>query len=356
MSTFRTIIRLVLSFSLFVLTSGFSQAQESAIDGTITGIAKTPIQFWYSKGGERIVDTVYAKNDHFTYKPEGSDDSTLTIYIKGSRLFNLWIEPGTVIISGSIEQPARLLMSGGPENSLQHQYNTSIDWLYNDLLEGKADSLKTELLKVKSTKTIEFIRSHLNNRVTANLLYWQSIYNEAEVSTYDQIWKTFKPEIQRSKQGARLSQRLETILNQPTPGKPAPSFAISDSSGNLVSLKDFSGKYVLLDFWGHWCGPCIKAFPMLKALNDRLLGKMQILGIAAEHGEDREKWLNMIRLNNLNWIQLSELQSDKGKVNTDYNIVAYPTYYLVDKEGMVHTKTNSIKDIELAIEAIPDLK
>lgn len=58
----------------------------------------------------------------------------------------------------------------------------------------------------------------------------------------------------------------------------------------------------------------------------------------------------------LDWVQLSEFQGDKGKVNTTYNIMAFPTYFLLDKEGIVLAKSNSLAEIEVAIKAVPELK
>lgn len=343
-------------FLFFTVGVFTSYAQKSTVSGSITGIGKTPVQFRYVKDGKRQVDTVFAVNDHFKYTPKGSDDSTLTILFKSSGYFPLWLEPGDVTVSGSVDQPFRLRMKGGKENSLTDQYNTEIDWKYDDLANGKPDSVRAKLQKEKEVKTLAFIQSHPSSRMAAKLLYWSSMYNEADLAIHESLWQSITPGVRGSKQGIALSQRLNAVRNQPAPGKSAPDFTIADTAGNAVSLKDFKGKYVLLDFWGHWCGPCVRAFPALKALNDRLANKMAIVGIAAESKNDRDKWLNMIRENNLNWVQLSELEADNGKVNQIYNIIEFPTYFLVDRTGKVIHKSNALADIETAIEAIPDLK
>lgn len=343
-------------FLFFIIGVFPSHAQKSTVSGSITGIGKTPIQFRYVKDGKRQVDTVFAVNDHFKYTPKDSDDSTLVILFKTSGYFPLWLEPGDVIVSGSFDHPFKLRMKGGKENSLTDQYNTEIDWKYDDLANGKPDSVKAKLEKEKEVKTLAFIQSHPSSRMAAKLLYWSSMYNEADLPTHESLWQAITPGVRGSKQGIALSERLNAVRNQPAPGKLAPDFTIPDVAGNPVSLEDFKGKYVLIDFWGHWCGPCVRAFPALKALHDRLSNKMAIVGIAAESKNDRDKWLNMIKENNLNWVQLSELEADNGKVNQTYNIIAFPTYFLVDKAGKVINKSNALKDIELAIESIPELK
>ena len=344
------------AFLFFITVVFTSHAQKPTVSGSITGIGKTPIQFRYVKDGKRQVDTVFAVNDHFKYTPKDSDDSTLTILFKPSGYFPLWIEPGEVTVSGTFDQPFRLRMKGGKENTLMDQYNTEIDWKYDDLANDKPDSVKAGLEKEKEAKTLAFIQSHPSSRMAAKLLYWSSMYNDGDLSTHESLWQAITPGVRASKQGIALLERLNAVRNQPAPGKLAPDFTIPDAAGNPVSLKDFRGKYVLLDFWAHWCGPCVRAFPALKALDDHLANKMAIVGIAAESRNDQDKWLDMIKQNNLNWVQLSELEADNGKVNQTYNIIAFPTYFLVDKAGKVIHKSNAIKDIESAIETIPDLK
>jgi thiol-disulfide isomerase/thioredoxin len=330
-------------------------AQQSSIEGIINGIGNNPIQFWYGKEGKRQVDTVYAVKDHFKYFPKFTDDSTLKIYIKSPFLSTIWLEPGKITVSGSFENPARLRITGGPENDLQHSYNSQIDWPYQDLLAGKPDSVKLRLNEEKNNKTLIFLEQHPSHRLAADLLYWQSQFNENKIEDYERLRKQFEPKVLGSKQGIKLSERLKTIQKQPMPGKQAPSFVILDSSGKPVSLTDFNGKYVLLDFWGHWCAPCIRALPSIKALHENYLGKLQIIGIAAEHPDDREKWLKIIKDSNLNWLQLSEFQFDKGKVVNDYSISAFPTYFLLDKSGIIISKATSIAEIQKAVASISDL-
>jgi thiol-disulfide isomerase/thioredoxin len=349
---------IILQSVFLLLTMGvfISYAQKPTVSGSIVGIGKTPIQFRYVKDGERRIDTVFAVNDHFKYSPKGSDDSTVTILFNPSGYFPLWLEPGEVTVSGAVDRPFRLRMKGGKENSLSDQYNTEIGWKYDDLANDKPDSVKVQLEKEKEAKTWAFIQSHPSSRMAAKLLYWSSMTHEDDLAIHESLWQAMTPGVRGSKPGIALSERLNAVRNQPAPGKPAPDFAIPDTAGNPVSLKDFQGKYVLLDFWGHWCGPCVRAFPALKALNDRLANKLVIVGIAAEFKSDRDKWLHMIKEKNLNWVQLSELEADNGKVNQTYNIVAFPTYFLVDKTGKVIHKSNAIKDIESAIASIPELK
>ncbi|TGD80246.1 TlpA family protein disulfide reductase [Hymenobacter wooponensis] len=106
-----------------------------------------------------------------------------------------------------------------------------------------------------------------------------------------------------------------------------------------------SGQYVLLDFWGHWCGPCISSMPHLKQLQAQYARQLAIIGIGMEALPDKALWLRAIRKHQLTWTQLSELKSDKGVIE-QLNVEQFPTYMLLDKHGRLVVMTSSLGPIE----------
>lgn len=158
--------------------------------------------------------------------------------------------------------------------------------------------------------------------------------------------------MKKSYYGAEVVKRINIIKNQPVVGKKALDFTLADTSGKKVSLSSFQGKYVLLDFWGHWCSPCIGAFPDLVKIHEQYADKLVMIGIAAEYRDDKNLWTKAIKKGNATWIQVSELQGDGGKINAKYNIVEWPTYFLVDQNGVIVSRVNHVDELKKALELI----
>ena len=184
------------------------------------------------------------------------------------------------------------------------------------------------------------------------MLYWQTFYDETIIERYEKLFAHLTASVKNSDQGHQVTKRLHVLRNQPTVGKAAPLFTLPDTSGHPLSLSTYRGKYVLIDFWGHWCGPCIKSFPKLKQLQRTYSEQMVLVGVAAEFASDKVAWQQTIKTNQLAWLHVSELKSDKGEVTEAYNITAYPTYFLLDRDGIILTKANDLEAIEQKLKLV----
>lgn len=114
-------------------------------------------------------------------------------------------------------------------------------------------------------------------------------------------------------------------------GVVAPDFTLNDINGKPLSLSSLRGKYVILDFWGSWCGWCIKGFPEMKKYYEKYKGKFEILGIDCNDTE--QKWKDAVKKNELPWLHVYNTR--ESKVLADYGVNGFPTKIIVGPDGKI---------------------
>ena len=114
------------------------------------------------------------------------------------------------------------------------------------------------------------------------------------------------------------------------PGKPAPAFTLLNINGENVSLSDFKGKYVFIDFWATWCGPCLAEIPAYTKMVNDYKGR-NIVFISMSVDKEKPKWEAKVKADKFEWIQIH----DPIKVNKNYLVMYIPTFTLIDPEGKI---------------------
>lgn len=131
----------------------------------------------------------------------------------------------------------------------------------------------------------------------------------------------------------------------------APDFTFPDVNGKMVSLSDFRGKWVIIDFWGSWCPWCIKGFPALKEAYAKYEGKVEVIGVACL--DPKDAWENALKKYDLPWVNLYNGAEKGGPVLQEYGIEGFPTKVIVDPEGKVRNVTaGDTPDFYVALDAL----
>ena len=349
MKKLNTVVVLILFCNIY-----YAYAQNQKLVGNIKGLGNGSVTFIYEIDGNTVYDTVSAVKDIFTYYPMSSDDKRVLLRLGSLPSAPFWYEPNSVTVSGSMNEPSRLVFTGGYENNVLNEYKRVVEWTYERKRAGNPD-LSALYYEQEREDALRFIKEHQNSLTGAYLLYWHTVLYKENIETYWDLYKQLSPSMQASFYGAEALKRILIIENEPTIGKPAPNFLLPDTSGATFSLNSIKGKYTLIDFWGHWCNPCIRAFPKLKEIDSTYKESLIVIGVAAEYESDKGVWIKTIKKHRADWIQLSELKADKGDVNTQYNITAFPTYILIDKKGIIIERSLDLETIEKKLAVLEDL-
>jgi thiol-disulfide isomerase/thioredoxin len=203
------------------------------------------------------------------------------------------------------------------------------DEFFKQLEIAKDEKLVDEpLAYFTSNLLVRALKKHPNQDIV--IQHYQAFLNDNKYEKYNRIVLDTYQEVTRY--GA---------------GQSAHNFTLKDTSGQMVSLSDFRGKTVYLDFWASWCRPCVRKLQVMQDVKDSLVNNENIIFIHISFDNDHEEWTKMITEYGFTGIQLNAPESTKSEVAKLYNIKALPEYFIITPQGTFAQKPIRFDIVEI---------
>lgn len=354
-------IKQKLFIALLVTTSVLSaSAQQILIQGEITNKNKgiTSIALSYRDGRMPVKDTIKMDGNNFMFTgtvaqpvkaqlsaidAKGQQNSHLEIYLsedpitlKASKDLNKADFYGSVVNQQYQHYLASLKEATDEINKVNSKWQTLNEkekeefWYERRERLLRAENLQKELM-------LSYIKEHPESYFS--LIALQNLNRQnVDVKTASPLFDNLAQNLQSSDLGKVLKERIDRAAKTEI-GAMAPDFTQEDPDGNLISLSDFKGQYVMIDFWASWCGPCRQENPNLKKAYEKFKDRgFTVLGVSLDNPGKKQAWLDAIEKDDLPWKQVSDLKGWGNEAAQLYSVSGIPESFLVDPEGKIIAK------------------
>ena len=308
-----------------------------------------------------VLDSTTITNGTFEFKGSISDPVLASVIInyqgtglrsKSVQKLPVYLESGTIDIKGA-DSLVRATVKGGEINKAYSTLQLSLKPSQNKYdafmaeysalpMEKQKDStiragldIRYQAIDAEKTAAYKsFIKSNPNSIISVVALT-QFGGSMPDYEVVSPLYNAFSVDVKNSTVGKAYAQKLD-ILKQTIVGAIAPDFTQNDPEGKPITMSSFKGKYLLIDFWASWCGPCRAENPnVVKAYAKYHDKGFEILGVSLDNDKGRDNWLKAIKGDGLVWSQVSDLKYWSNEVAKKYGISSIPQNFLLDPTGKI---------------------
>lgn len=354
---------LIFTWLMLVVAYAFAQEQEQKTDGWVIqgfldGNYKADkvylVEEEYINGPSKIIDSAKVVDNRYEFKGPRVDVPKM-YFIKSadpnclSPITPVFIENGVIRVRANADFFLNREVSGTVNNDLFSLYNAVREYGVDSIrrvfvidrmihpdkdreTQAKEFDARTDFLNSRNLSVQKNMVETYKDQVFAPfMIYWEM---KADLSL-DEL-KAWRQKIDPKLNNHPYTKQLDEYIRLAAfgVGSVMPNFTLKTPDGKDISLKDFEGKYVLVDFWASWCGPCLREMPNVVKLYKECKGKnFEIFGVSLDNKKDA--WVKAIKANGMKWPQGSDLKGWGSEPARLCNVSAIPFTVLIDPEGEV---------------------
>lgn len=276
---------------------------------------------------DKVTITGSVKDLGNTYKVEGSSETTIFIeYNNLSKIRDIKLD--------SLNKAFQLLME---TNKMDSKRMDSLSAIF----EGPYNFI------INQTNTLMVDKINKNTNMYSSIMAIQALDPDKYSDLYKSLDAGLSKKFPKDKNVIMFHEVVERMLSTNV-GQFAPEISLPSTDGKEIALSSLKGKLVLIDFWASWCGPCRKEMPNVIKIYSKFKNKgFEIYGVSLD--QDKEKWMEAITKDGINWPQVSDLKYWDNVAARIYNVQGIPYTVLIDKDGKIIAKNLRGQELEKKI-------
>jgi peroxiredoxin len=325
------------------------------VTGNIEGLVDGEVKITTTQGDQTIAKGA-AKNGVFSLSGNVAEPGLCWLTLGKEQPQYIFLENAPIRITGKKADIKSLQIQGSQSHNDFLNFRKTFDPLFANLnaitlqLQQTPEDKKpavmqqyTEAIANLNQNVGQFIASHQASYVSVFLLTVTRQINE-NVAELETRFNALNPAVKASTYGKELENYI-TVAKVGAVGSDAMEFTQNDVNGKPVSLSQFRGKYVLVDFWASWCKPCRLENPNVVRTYNRFKDKnFTVLGVSLDQSKD--PWLRAIDMDKLTWTNVSDLQFWNNAVAQLYHVQSIPQNFLIDPNGKIVAKDLRGEDLD----------
>lgn len=335
---------------VLVLVAACTTEPQYELTGTLEGGDQEMVYLMSREGGDWVhLDSAQLSDNQFAMTGNVEVPEQYYLQVDGKRgVMAFYLENSEINISGHVDSLYQAEVTGSAVQDEQKAFQESLTPLYEkrsalvgnlraaqaeedeatyEEIMSQYEALNEEIQQAQKDFVEKNPASFITPSILRGLQYGMSPEEmEAAVEKLD-------PSLDATQIVKDLKERIE-ILKKVAIGQPAPDFTMNDPEGNPVKLSDQFGKYLLVDFWAAWCGPCRRENPHVVAVWEEYHDKgFDVFGVSLD--QSKEDWLKAIEDDKLTWKHVSDLEYWNNAAAKMYGVNSIPANFLLDPEGTI---------------------